>query len=145
MLNRNEIYNSLLELIATAHNFKEVSRRPKTWQECSNKPALFLEEQSELANSSVRGGPIKWTLSVELIVYTQTGSSTKVTPFDELNNIIDKIIDLFDPSKIYGGVQKVGGLVESCYIEGAIEKYGNNSDMTGAIAIIPIKMVVANR
>lgn len=144
MLRRNDIYNGLLELVKTAYPFKEASRRPKTWQACSNKPAVFLEENNEVADSSVRGA-IKWVLDVNIIIYTQVGNNANATPFEELNNIIDAVIDLWASKNNLNGIQKINGLVESSYISGSIEKYGNSSDMTGAIAIIPVQLVVANR
>lgn len=142
-MKRNEIYDELLKEVQKAYKFKIASRRPSVFEQTNSFPALYLDEDNE-ESESVRNVPIKLMLSVNLIVYTSVGNSKTATPFNELNDIIDNISDLFNPSKNGGLTNRLNGKVESCYIRGTIEKMGNDETCSGAIAIIPIKIVVAN-
>lgn len=142
-MKRNEIYEELLNVVKTAYKFKIAERRPKIFEQTESFPALYLEEEGEEAES-VRNVPIRYFFNVNLLVYTSVGQTSKGTPYTELNDIVDAISDLFNPRRKNGLTSTLNGKVESCYLDGTIEKMGNDVTTSGAIAIIPIKIVVAN-
>lgn len=142
-MKRNEIYDELFNEVQTAYNFKFATRRPAVFTQVNSFPAIFLDEESEEA-ISVKDIAIKYSFSVNLIIYTNIGNSKTANPFVELNDIIDSISDLFNPRKRNGYSNTLNGKVESCYLSGPIYKSGNDEQFTGAIATIPINIIVAN-
>ena len=143
-MNRENIYNSLLNLIGTVAEFKIKDRKLKIWSDISpaDMPSLFLLQQKEVSET-IRGLPIKWSFYPEIYIYVSVGNETNLNPYTLLNPILDKVCDLFDNTKLQEGNQTLGGLVHSCKINGGIETDGGILGTT-AIAIIPIEIIVNN-
>lgn len=142
-MDRELIYETLLDLLATAHNFKYKSRKYLLWEE-NNKssfPALFILEGLEEYDTE-RGMDSKVTLNCEAYIYIDNGNNNKTNHFTELNKILDKIHSLFKPEGLYAQNQDLNGLVGSVVIKGSIKKFGVDLNQNGAVAIIPIKIIV---
>lgn len=142
-MDREAIYDALLNLLATANNFKYKSRQYLLWEECGKEqfPALFILEGNE-DYETVRGMDSKVVLNCEAYVYINNGNSNKVNHFTELNKTLDKIHTLFKPENLFSQNQDLGGLVGSVTINGTIRKFGLDLNQNGAAAIIPIQIVV---
>lgn len=100
----------------------------------NQQPALFQAQKNELAHRQQGLGTV-WTLTVDVYIYTSsTGSAF---PSTQLNNIADAIEAALQPDNPVRNTNTLGGLVQHCRIEGAIETdEGTLGDQ--AVAIIPI-------
>ncbi|MDQ1326678.1 MAG: hypothetical protein QG564_1803 [Campylobacterota bacterium] len=141
MSTREQIYSALLNLVSSVAEFNTKSRRLKLWTDVApaDMPAIFLLQQNEMAET-VRGMDIKWTFRPELYIYVSVGNDQNANPYAILNPILDKVTDLFNSSKLIGGVQTLDGLVHSCKMVGGVETDGGVLG-TVAVAIIPIEII----
>ena len=80
-----------------------------------------------------------WTLSVDLLIYINTGGNdSNVIPTMVINPILDAITARLVPP-LHIGDQTLGGLVHRCRIDGTIELVeGVQGDQ--AFAIIPVQI-----
>ena len=141
-MNREPIYAALfakLFALKTAGTVFECSRLLKHWSDCPNElmPAIYMAQAGEIGAHQLLGSPCKWDVNVKIYVYVMVADGSAPGPI--LNPIIDAIELALLP--VMGSAQTLGGLVTSCYIDGAIETYegtlGNKE-----VAIIPIKILV---
>jgi len=141
-MNREQIYNALLDLVGNLADFQIKSRRLKVWTEVApaDMPALFLLQNNEVAET-IRGMPSKWILRPELYIYVSTGNEIDGNPYEILNPILDKVTELFHPD-FHQDVQTLNGLVHSAKINGGIEVDGGILGSI-AVAIIPIEIIIA--
>ncbi len=141
-MNREQIYNALLDLVGNLADFQIKSRRLKVWTEVApaDMPALFLLQNNEVAET-IRGMPSKWILRPELYIYVSTGNEIDGNPYEILNPILDKVTALFHPD-FHQDVQTLNGLVHSAKINGGIEVDGGILGSI-AVAIIPIEIIIA--
>jgi len=140
MTPRETIYQALMDLLVDPE-IKTLSRRLKHWSEVppGDQPALFITQKLETAKFTTRM-PTSWVLSVDLWLYVNTGGDSDKTPMSIVNPILDRIVQKLLPAS---GVeeQTLGGLVERCRIDGAIE---TDEGVLGdqAIITIPVTMLV---
>lgn len=141
-MDREAIYDALLELLATSNNFMYKSRKYLLWEETDSSqfPALFILEGNE-DYETVRGVDIKIILNCEAYIYIDNGNNNETYHFTELNKTLDKITEIFKPDRLYGANQDLNGLVGSVTINGTIKKFGIDLNSNGAVAIIPIQIV----
>lgn len=141
-MSREPIYAALfakLFALKTAGTVKECSRLLKHWNDCPNElmPAIYMAQAGEVGAHQLLGSPYKWDINVKVYVYIMVADGDYPGPI--LNPVLDAIELSLAP--IAGAPQTLGGLVTSCYIDGAIETYegtlGNKE-----VAIIPIKILV---
>ncbi len=144
MINRENIYNALLNQLSTTYNFNTVSRRLKHWNDVpvAQMPALFLLQQHETVVTTTKMPQIV-TLHPEVYIYVSTGTSQTINPYSILNPIIDNITNLFIASNFpnQSGNNNLGGLVHTCKINGTIDTDGGILGNI-AIAIIPFEIIV---
>jgi len=135
-MNREAIYQALYDKLAAVPGIKTKGRKLKHWSDvpASQQPALFQAQKNELAHRQQGVGTV-WTLTVDVYIYTSsTGSDF---PSTQLNNIADAIEAALQPDNPVRNTNTLGGLVQHCRIEGAIETdEGTLGDQ--AVAIIPI-------
>ena len=104
----------------------------------ADQPAVFLAPRTQMAFRK-RGFPAVWTIDVSVYVYVKrTGND--IVPDTILNPLLDAIEAALAPA-VSAEVQTLGGLVDHCWIEGAIE---TDEGVLGdqAIAIVPIRILV---
>ena len=134
-MTREPIYAAIFALVASSPAFITTSRKLRHWSDVgpSEQPALFQAQKRETATQST-GKPTVWHGSLDLYVYVNTAGA--VSPGTVLNPLLDAIDAAFErhPAR---GPQTLGGLVQWCRIEGAIEtSEGTLGDIE--VAIIPI-------
>jgi hypothetical protein len=139
-VNREPIIQALadkLSAVSGVVTFDRILRHVSQVQpgEC---PAVFLAPRGQSA-MRVRGLPAQWTIDVSVYVYTAR-TSDFIVPDTEMNGILDGIEAALEPA---GGVevQTLGGLVQHCWIEGAIET-DEGTLGSQAVAIVPIRILV---
>jgi hypothetical protein len=140
-MNREPIYSALFAKISQIEGFNTVSRRLKHWDDVtpSEQPALFQSQKSE-AVSTVPGMNPVWEFHLDLYLYARSSGDPFSSPAIILNPLIDSVVAALAPDPI-SNKQTLGGLVQHCWIEGAIE---TDEGVLGdqAVAIIPIVMKV---
>lgn len=143
-MNREDIYNELLNLVSSVADFKTVSRRLKHWDDVSpaDMPALFISDGDEDV-STIRGMPSVWTLTPDINIFVDCGNNQNITPYSILNPILDKVCALFDDEKSLYGVQTLNGKCDSAKLNGKILKDGGLLD-TKAVAVISIEIKATN-
>jgi hypothetical protein len=140
-MKREPIYKALFKLISSVDGIVTSSRILLHWDDVSpnEQPALFLAQDTQLAEQ-VTGFPTKYLLGAKIWIYAHRDSSDEV-PSAQINNILDELDWALMPSPSPTFKQTLGGLVEHCWISGAIETdegtLGNQ-----AVAIVPIQMLV---
>jgi hypothetical protein len=141
-MNREAIINALFGLLSNSADFVTKSRRLQLSNSLggSEKPALFLSENSEVYVRGGHGIPAIITINVDVYIYIDAGKDPNVIPATTLNNLIDAIDLALKPDAI-SGVQNLGGLVSHCHIEGKIVKEAGDLDGDG-FTIIPVKILV---
>lgn len=135
-MNREAIYQALYDKLAAVPGIKTKGRKLKHWSDvpASQQPALFQAQKNELAHRQQGVGTV-WTLTVDVYLYTSTTGSA--LPSTQLNSIVDAIEAALQPDNPVRNTNTLGGLVQHCRIEGAIETdEGTLGDQ--AVAIIPI-------
>ena len=100
-----------------------LSRRVKLWNDVApaDQPALFIGEHGESIAYAGDNFPSKTTLNVDLLIYTSAGRDPDAVPARALNIVIEALIATLTPDPKTGR-QTLGGLVQSCRVEGRIEQ-----------------------
>lgn len=142
-MNREQIMQGLLTLLATTAEFKVAARRnpsPETLSPAVS-PALFLLEDSEEYHRQSAALPPRRTLRVSVALYNDVGPDPNAIPSTAINNALDNIDALLLPDNPVVGRCTLGGLVYSAMIDGEIKKAPG--DKTGkSAAIVPLALVV---
>jgi len=140
-MNREQIYSALFSRISEIDGFTTISRRLKHWDDVapSEQPALFQTQKSESVSTVPGMNPV-WEFNLELYIYARSSGDPFNSPAIILNPLVDAIVAALAPNPI-SNKQTLGGLVQHCWIEGAIE---TDEGVLGdqAVAIIPIIMKV---
>lgn len=140
-MKREPIYKALFAKLAAIEGLATASRILLHWDDVSpnQQPALFLAQDTQQAEQ-VTGFPTKYTLGAKVWIYAHRDSADEV-PSAQINNILDALDAALMPSPSPTYKETLGGLVEHCWISGAIETdegtLGNQ-----AVAIVPISMLV---
>lgn len=151
-MNREAIFQALFNLLtADGQNvnpmsgpFKYASRRLRLWNAVPDnmKPALFLLARD---NTYTRSQPVpaKVTLQADVIIYFYTPPPAQADdnpPSPQVNDFLD-LIDAALAPPLYTTLQQLGGLVNSCWIEGDVKVDTGEVDGQGVV-IIPMKILV---
>lgn len=137
-MNREQIWSGVFALVSTLAPFVETGRKVIHWNDCSNFPALYMEQGPETVTKSGRGLPCTYTMSAEIYLYARNESNG--TPAIQINALLDAVDAVFQPDPI-DGKQTLGGLVHDAWIEGQIMRdEGVLGDI--GVAIVPIKILV---
>lgn len=139
---REPIWTALFALLQTAPGFRTYSRRMKLWGDMSDaeKPSLILFTPTEQWVSTGLQNPQKTTLDATIFIYTIDGKDPTAVPIIAMNNLLDAVCGVLQPSPLYQN-QTLGGLVSNCWVEGEIYKEPGDLDGDG-LAMIPLKILV---
>ena len=146
---REDIYAALFAYFSGLTNggnplFQTATRRLSVWEdvEKEEQPAL-LQLQRRESVIKTKGLPPKWTLTIELYMYVNTGAQNDpdIVPSQLLNPLMDAVEASLAIDDIMEDRCTLGGLVYRCYIDGAVEIFeGSLGDQ--AVCIIPITVIV---
>jgi hypothetical protein len=143
MTTREQVMNTLLDLLAGSGEFATVGRRNRSPESFSpaTTPALMVVKHSE---SSVRQSPnlpAKRTLNIRAIIYIDVGDDENAIPESIINNLLEGFDAVMKPDDPGTGKCTLGGLVYSAMIDGDdVEAPG---DVTGkGLAIVSIKVIL---
>jgi len=141
-LNREQIYESLFNKVATIPGFVTTGRKLKHYADlaASEQPAIFQTQTGEVVHKNVNT-PYWFDFTVALYVYVNTSADPEAVPATQINNLLDAIVETLAPN--WTGYQTLDGLVFNVVIDGTIE---TDEGVLGdqAYAIIPIKITVQN-
>lgn len=139
-MNRELTWSRVFALLSGVTTFSETGRKVVHWGDCTNFPALFLNQGAETVAKSGRGLPCTYTMSAEIYLYARNDSND--TPAVQINALLDVVTAVFRPDPIHG-TQTLGGLVHDAWIEGTIARDEGTLGETG-VAIVPIKIIVTD-
>lgn len=140
-MNREATWSALFALISGLLQFGEIGRVVKHWGDCTNYPAMFLNQTAETVTKSGRGLPCTYTMSAEIYLYARNDSNG--TPATQINALLDIVTPVFNPDPVHGR-QTLGGLVHDAWIEGTIARdEGALGDI--GVAIVPIKIILTDK
>jgi hypothetical protein len=140
-MKREPIYKALFAKLSAIDGIVTASRILLHWDDVSpnQQPAMFLAQDTQQAEQ-ITGFPTKYLLGAKVWIYAHRDTSEEV-PSAQINNILDALDAALMPDPSPTFKQTLGGLVEHCWISGAIETdegtLGNQ-----AVAIVPIQMLV---
>lgn len=134
-MNREAIWTAAFDHVRSLAAFAETDRKVKHWADCTNFPALYLNQGTETVVKTGRGLPSVYTMTGEIYLYVRNESNG--TPATQVNTMLDLVEAAF-PSD---GKLSLGGLVEDCWIEGSIARDEGVLGDVG-VAIVPIKILV---
>lgn len=129
-----------LEQLKTDGYVVTASRRLAHWNDVppEQQPAIYMAQGDQVANHQAKAVPYKWDCIVRIYIYVRVGDDESPAP--KLNVILDQLESILMPAR-EGEKQTLGGLCDTCYIDGTIETYegtlGNQE-----VAIVPIKILV---
>jgi len=128
---------------ATVVDLRTSSRRLRSYDQVdpSQMPALFMVQLPESQERDVLGLPAKRIMNFEFWLYTCDPQVDSVIPAQQLNNFVDAVEAALSPSPLTG-VQNLGGLVQSCRIDGSVEYYENVTSDGKSIAAIPVAVLL---
>lgn len=140
---REQIMTALLAVLSSTGDFVTISRRNRSPDSIgpAQSPALFLLDSSE---EYERKSPSVWPIrrmKVKAIFYNDVGNDQNVIPSTAINNILDALDLAFQSDSASTGRFTLGKLVQSCMIDGEVEKAPG--EITGkSIAVVPIEIVI---
>lgn len=138
-MNREAIWTAVFAMLSGLADFAETDRKVKHWGDCTNFPALFLNQGAEEVKKSGRGLPCTYTMSAEIYLYARNDSGG--TPAIQINNLLDLVHDALQPESPDGKIT-LGGIVHDVWIDGTIARdEGVLGDI--GVAIVPLKVLVA--
>lgn len=137
-----QVYSALFALAAGMPGITTSSRRLKNAQDVplGDSPALYQVQGQQKAIYTENAPGIIWDITATWIVVVVDNDPTQaITP--TLNPILDAITAALAPSAAQAR-NTLGGLVETCAIEGNVEIFeGVLGDR--AVAVIPIRLLLA--
>ena len=138
------IYAAFAKQLATAGVFANPNpRRPLLPNSISSAqmPAVFMEQGNPTIVNDFSGVGSKWTIPVDVIIYDQIGSDPNAIPAQRLNVLVDAVRTAMKPST--QPKQTLGGLVNNCVVNGAVEFMEAKQGQISA-AIIPFHILVGD-
>lgn len=144
MAGREQIANKLFALLSKSATFKTMSRRNRDPEglDPSETPALFLvENEDKWDRSSGFNIPAIRAMNLVAIIYTDCGPDQNAIPSSFINDTLDAIEAAMVPDDQQTGAFTLGGLVQSCDIDGLSQRA--SGDVTGkALAVVPIRILI---
>jgi len=140
-MRREAAYGALFDLLNEIDGMNTCSRILAHWDDVSPsaQPAMYLAQDAQQA-SQTKGMPSIYLLGAKVWIYAHRDTN-EVVPSIQINNILDAIDDVLAPNPSPDFKQTLGGVVQHCWINGAIitdeGTLGNQ-----AVAIVPITMQV---
>lgn len=143
-MNREELFDALLEKLKATADYRTVSRRLKHWSDVSpaDQPALYLIEKRDNYARTPGLNPI-YRFELDAVIYAHTGDGNDDEPAGRvLNPLLDAIDELLRPDDVMKNKCTLGGLVQHAWIEGAIEKDEGVLGPQG-VALVPLVILTA--
>ncbi len=141
---REQVAVALFNLLSGISAFQYTSRRPQLWNEATAMPALYMGNPSEqYIYQNGTGSPSAVSLDFDIFIYINVGLDPNTIPDTQMNNCLDALENALTPAPSPSGndVQRLGGLVNHAWIEGAVHRapgYINGQGM----AMLTIRIVV---
>lgn len=151
---REAIFNALLSVLTTyvppllPSTTLTISRRlVVAMNSPRDHPSIYIRELDEAYDEPGKGLPPKRTLRADVVIYAQIPATDAVNPGGfYLNPIIDAVeaaINKLVGQDIAFGYNTLGGLVDRCWISGAVIKETGEVDQDGqAIAVMPVSILL---
>jgi hypothetical protein len=145
MTTREQVVSALYAILSKSSEFVTSGRRNTNPEglDPSQTPAFFLVEDTDKWERTQAGynNLAKREMKLYAIVYNDVGSTNpSLVPNTAVNNALDAIEAALTPDDIVNGVFTIGGLVQSCTIDG--ESQRSSGDTTGkALAVVPIRIL----
>lgn len=155
----NQIATALLSLLASATfnlyagnglTFVTARRRFQMWSNMptSNMPAVFLWEPDEEYNWKATA-LAKIDQTYNAIIYLSAPADETLDPVQDLDAVKDAVFNILKPSSSgavpvqpgLAGQQTLGGLVDSCRVQGKVIKASGDIDGI-SLLIIPIRVLL---
>ncbi len=102
--------------------FGTISRRVIPWTDNPPQPCLFLINESDDYQVRTQQPPIR-TMKIEVMIYTDVGRDKSMAAGVTLNNFADALDAAIPYSDSQWGRNTLGGIVQDCRINGAMEYY----------------------
>lgn len=137
--NPEAIAIALFNLLQTSSfSFSTYDRRGKIWTDVppTNQPYLALIQRGMTGVQDTALGLEKWTLHFIVLVYIRSDADPVTIPATLINTIIKAIAEVINSNPI-GQLQRLGGLVNNCWISGDISIDTGILDQQCAI-VIPV-------
>lgn len=122
-----------LNTTAMKSYFKEISRRPKLWDQATVFPCLFLaqpEEDKMYKHGTATPGEL--SIDFDVFAYFDTSLDPNIVPDTQLNTAIE-MIEAAIAGDFPGQPQTLGGLVNHTWIEGKITRVPGYVDGHGML------------
>lgn len=139
MTPREAVFAALMDRLQGVPGLVTVSRRLQHWNDTppTQQPALFVQQSGETVIRQPRQ-PAKRTTNCNLIIYFRIDNNAM--PGAVINPILDAIEAAFAPDDPIQNICTLGGVVDACRIEGAIQVDEGTLDNQG-VASVPIHIV----
>lgn len=141
------IYQALFDRLKGVDGIVTASRRLRHFNHVQpeERPALFVTQGNQL-EVPVKGLNAKIELEASVYIYIHEADAS-IAPSTQLNVLIDRVREAIKPD--YPEIceyQRLGGLVEHCWIDGTIEVFEAVENMLDdqGIAIIPIRILTTH-
>ena len=141
-MNREEVYQGVMNQLNTIPGFVTKSRRLKHWADVPSEqqPALFMMQDVESIETTPTGVPSKSRLSCNLYIYVRLQDEQEPGPI--LNPLIDAVQNLLNTPHVVTGRNTFN--IPGVYwvrVEGQIQIDEGTLD-NQAVAIIPVVILV---
>jgi hypothetical protein len=143
MASRETIITALFTKLAASGDFVTTGRRNRDPESIpSNQtPALMLVEHSEKYAVPSPSLPVKRTINLRAILYTDVGDDDNAIPAMVVNNLLDGVDAALVPDDPTSQRCTLGGLAYSVKIDGDVIKAPG--DVTGkGLAIVPLQILI---
>lgn len=139
---REEVYQALFDFWSNTDLVVTKGRRLRMWTEVPQheQPAVFQSQGPEqpMGNTHMLGIPPAWILNVELAVFTNSGEDLTVSPYTQMNPILDYFERLFPLS---GKPETLNGLVKEVRIAPEGIKTDEGALGSQAVALVPLRIL----
>ncbi len=140
---REQAVSALFKVLQSSSEFVTSGRRNTNPEglDSTASPALFLVEDTDHWNRTDGYNQLaKREMKLFAIVYNDVGTNDSAVPNTFVNNALDAIEVAMVPDDVVNGTFTLGGLVQSCTIDG--ESQRSSGDTTGkALAVVPIRIL----
>ena len=138
---REAIYSALFTLLnGNVAGVAYYSRRISQFSQIDGTllPALFLNEVGEKYDQWPLGAPSKVTLLAQAWLYTRVELAEDI-PATAVNNLMDALETTIAPNSPMVPYQRLGGLVQHTWIEGALRTTWRSSRASVSVTVVEIR------
>jgi hypothetical protein len=142
MATREQVMAALFVLLSASSTFKTSGRRLRDPESVNggDRPALFVIEANENYDRQASNVPAKHYMHVWAIIYTDVGDDDTAIPATQINAALDALDTAMKPDNTISRQLTLGGLVQSCIIDGEVMRASGDVNGKGVTAV-PIKIL----